>query len=348
MTHTTINKSTAHFDTKLWNGDSNPITISGYEFQPDFVWIKRRNSTTNHGLYDAVRGTTKFLESSATSPEQTLAAGLTAFTSDGYTLGGAGQVSTGGGTYVGWNWKAGTGQGSSNTDGSINTTYTSVNTTAGFSISKYTGTGSNATIGHGLGVVPKMMIVKVLSTTNQWFVYHQALGNTKKLNLDDTSAESVQNNLWNDTTPTSSVFSVGNHTGANASGATYIAYCFAEKTGYSKFGSYTGNNNADGTFVYTGFKPAFVMFKCSTNAANWGIYDNERVGYNEVKNVLFPDLSNAENTDLAPIDLLSNGFKMRRNDSASDINNKGGATYIYMAFAEAPLVGTNNIPANAR
>jgi len=350
MSYTTINNGSLFMNPTLYTGNGSTQSIN-VGFQPDFTWIKTRSGSTGtegHRLQDAVRGSTKYLESNGTAQEGTQAQGVTSFTSTGFNLGTDGSYNYNTAPIVSWNWKAGGGQGSSNTDGSINTTYTSVNTTAGFSISKYTGTGANATIGHGLGSVPKMMIVKVLSTTNQWFVYHQALGNTKKLNLDDTSAESVQNNLWNDTTPTSSVFSVGNHTGANASGATYIAYCFAEKTGYSKFGSYTGNNNADGTFVYTGFKPAFVMFKCSTNAANWGIYDNERVGYNEVKNVLFPDLSNAENTDLAPIDLLSNGFKMRRNDSASDINNKGGATYIYMAFAEAPLVGTNNIPANAR
>jgi len=191
-----------------------------------------------------------------------------------------------------------------------------------------------------------MIIVKSIAAVQSWIVLPPTSdGYNKDMKLEDTSTLG-NSDVWNNTAPTSTVFSVGSNTNMNDNNAAFIAYCFAEKTGYSKFGSYTGNGNADGTFVYTGMKPAFVMMKCSSHAVNWGIYDNKRVGYNEVKNVLFPNLSNVENTDLAPIDLLSNGFKMRRNDSANDQNNKGGATYIYMAFGQS-LVGTNNIPANA-
>ncbi len=347
MAYTTINKSTDYFNTKLYTGNSGTQAITGVGFQPDWVWIKRRDASAGHKLSDAVRGVNKQLVTNNNNAENSDTNILTAFGSDGFTLGNSTDVNNNTSPNVAWNWKAGGGQGSSNTDGSINTTYTSVNTTAGFSISQYTGTGATATIGHGLGVVPKMMIVKVLSTNNQWFVYHQALGNTKKLNLDDNSAESVQNNLWNDTTPTSSVFSVGNHTGVNASGATYIAYCFAEKTGYSKFGSYTGNGNANGTFIYTGFKPAFIMYKKSSGTGRWTMEDNKRDPFNVATHGLEANGSTAENTgsNYWDVDLLSNGFKFRTTEQET---NQSGQTFIYMAFAAAPLVGTNNVPCTAR
>jgi len=347
MAYTTINKSTDYFNTKLYTGNSGTQAITGVGFQPDWVWIKRRDASAGHKLSDAVRGVNKQLVTNNNNAENSDTNILTAFGSDGFTLGNSTDVNNNTSPNVAWNWKAGGGQGSSNTDGSINTTYTSVNTTAGFSISQYTGTGATATIGHGLGVVPKMMIVKVLSTNNQWFVYHQALGNTKKLNLDDNSAESVQNNLWNDTTPTSSVFSVGNHTGVNASGATYIAYCFAEKTGYSKFGSYTGNGNANGTFIYTGFKPAFIMYKKSSGTGRWTMEDNKRDPFNVATHGLEANGSTAENTgsNYWDVDLLSNGFKFRTTEQET---NQSGQTFIYMAFGAAPLVGTNNVPCTAR
>jgi len=243
-----------------------------------------------------------------------------------------------------WNWKAGTGQGSSNTDGSINTTYTSVNTTAGFSISTYTGTGSNATVGHGLGSVPKMIIVKRTSATDVWRVYHGSIGATKHLVLNTTAGDASGSNVWNDTAPTSSVFSISTDSAVNASGATYVAYCFAEKTGYSKFGSYVGNGNADGTFVYTGFKPAFVIVKCtSTTGNNWVMIDNKRLGYNVDNNRIYADLSNAEDTTDV-VDLVSNGFKHRFTGGTS---NGSGISYIYMAFGQS-LVGSNNVPCTAR
>ena len=347
MAYTGINKSTDYFNTKLYTGNgANGRAITGVGFKPDMIWFKQRSGSEAHNIYDIVRGAGQRIIPNSNGADTTKTDLQKSFDSDGFTVDLGDECNGNTATYAAWNWLAGGSQGSSNTDGSINTTYTSVNTTAGFSISKYTGTGSNATIGHGLGVVPKMMIVKVLSTNNQWFVYHQALGNTKKLNLDDTSAESVQNNLWNDTTPTSSVFSVGNHTGVNASGETYIAYCFAEKTGYSKFGSYTGNGNADGTFVYTGFKPNWVMIKETSGVGGWRIFDNKRPGYNEPY-ALLADNSDAETETGASrnkIDQLSNGFKLRF--QYNDTNGAGGS-YIYMAFGQS-LVGSNNIPCTAR
>ena len=248
-----------------------------------------------------------------------------------------------------WNWKAG-GSGSANTDGSINTASTSVNSTAKFSISKYTGTGSaGATIGHGLGVKPSMIIVKGITYAEEWEIYHTSLGATKTIKLNNTVAASTTSSRWNDTEPTSSVFTVGNADATNKSGYDYIAYCFAEKPGYSKFGSYTGNGNADGAFIYTGFKPAFVLMKCSSEGGSgfdWVLWDNKRPGFNVVNDSLYPNGNFAEGTSDA-IDIISNGFKIR---SSNNTFNKSGNTFIYMAFAEEPLVAnvSNSIPATAR
>ena len=350
MAFTTINNGSLYMNTKLYTGTGATRSVTGVGFKPDFTWIKNRvKADSNHFLTDIVRGATKYLHSDADSSETTNPNTLTSFDSDGFSLGDLDNVNKNGDTLVSWNWLAGGNQGSSNTDGSINTTYTSVNTTAGFSISSYTGSGANATIGHGLGVTPNVVLVKCLSSTGNWKMHHNSLAPITSLNLNTTSALISTASVFNSmATLNSSVFSVGTEGDTNSSGLTYVAYCFADVQGYSKFANYIGNGDADGTFVYTGFSPSFVMIKMTSEAQNWGIYDNKRLGYNEVKNVLFPNLNNAENTDLAPIDLLSNGFKMRRDASASDQNNKSGGTYIYMAFAEAPLVGTNNIPANAR
>ena len=347
MSYTTINKSTDYFNTKLYTGngaDNNSIT--GVGFQPDWVWLKARNQADYHYSIDAVRGVTKCLFQNSTDAESTFANSLKSFNSDGFTLGTSGDLNASSQTMASWNWKAGTGQGSSNTAGSINTTYTSVNTTAGFSISSYTGTGSNATIGHGLNAVPKMIIVKRLSGgTGEWGVYHASLGNTKALYLNGTSASSTETAFWNSTSPTSSVFSVGTANDTNGSGSTYIAYCFAEKTGYSKFGSYVGNGSSDGSFCYLGFKPAFLIIKrSSTGGDDWVMYDNKRNTFNVLDKRLNPNTNGAEqDTDM--IDFVSNGFKLRGNP---DYVNGNGSTYTYMCFAEAPLVGTNNVPCTAR
>jgi hypothetical protein len=349
MAYTTINKSTAHFNTKLYTGTGSENAITGVGFQPDLTWIKNRDTTDWHRLQDAVRGATKELYSNANDDESTLAQSLKSFNTDGFTLGTLGEVNTSSENYASWNWKAGGGQGSSNTDGSINTTYTSVNTTAGFSISTYTGNGTaGATVGHGLGVVPSMIIVKIRSGDhNNWGVYHKNMGATKAMYLDQNSAETTDG--WmNNTAPTNQVFSLSGGNYGNVNTYSYVAYCFAEKTGYSKFGTYTGNGNSDGTFVYTGFKPAFVIYKgaVGANAAdNWEMADNKRSSYNPITNVLYPNLSNAEGTGVTTrMDMLSNGFKMRTN--GSDYNGSG-QKYIYMAFGQS-LVGSNNVPCTAR
>ena len=333
-----------YFNTKLYTGTGSSNAITGVGFQPDWTWIKCRTDAQNHALYDAVRGVQKKISSSSTAAEATATTELSAFGSDGFTVLTDGQVNASGQTYASWNWRA-NGQGSSNTDGTINTTYTSANTTSGFSISTYTGTGSNATIGHGLNSAPSVVICKQLNATQQWINYHKAIGATKYLHLNATDAAATSSTVWNDTDPTSSVFSVGTAANCNGSGNTYVAYCFAEKKGFSKFGSYVGNGSTDGTFVYTGFKPAFLIQKRSDTTANWNLYDNKRStsgGSNVVDDLFYVDGSNAE-ISYTSVDFLSNGFKFRSSDGA--INS--GAN-IYMAFAEAPIVSSNGVPAVAR
>ena len=343
MAYTTINKSSLNFNTKLYTGNGGNQTITGVGFTPDFVWFKSRDAANSNALVDIVRGTNKVIYSDTSGTEQPIASQT--FNSDGFALvndGGANSINSNGSTKVAWSWKA-NGAGSANTAGSINSTV-SVNTTAGFSISSYAGSNSNATIGHGLGVAPKMFIIKNLSGTRDWSIYHESLGNAKVINLNNTNAAGATGQFAS-TSPTSTVFTVaGDYGNVNQSGVNYIAYCFAEKQGYSKFGAYIGNGNADGAFVYTGFKPAFVMIKQTTGTGNWGIIDNKRPGYNQSDKVLKPNTAEVEATGWGYHDLLSNGFKMRGNDVA--MNASG--TYIYMAFAEAPLVGTNNVPCTAR
>ena len=336
-----------YFNTKLYTGTGSAQSITGVGFQPDWCWLKSRASA-NHRVFDAVRGATKAIYPSLSNAEGTSSAELNAFNSDGFTLGSEANVNANGVNFVSWNWKA-NGQGSANTAGSINTTYTSVDTTSGFSISTYTGTGSNATVGHGLGAVPNIVLVKRLDATSDWRMYHSAAGAgspaTKQLFLNTTGAEDDDNTIWNDTAPTSSLFTVGTNTGGNASGGTYVAYCFAEKKGFSKFSSFVGNGNADGTFVFCGFKPAFVMLKkSSASGDNWSMLDNKRNTFNVMDKFLDPNSSNAEGTgDIW--DFTSNGFKMRNTFTGY---NASGATYIFMAFAEEPLVSSNGVPATAR
>ena len=346
MAYTTIKKPSDYFNTKLFTGtgsDNNAIT--GVGFQPDWIWFKNRSTANDHAIVDAVRGANKAISSNNNSGNITLNAGqdFDSFDSDGFTVDTPNQLMSfnrSGDNIVTWNWKA-NGQGSSNTDGSTNTIYTSVNTTAGLSISSYTGTGNAATIGHGLGVAPKMIIIKRTSDSDSWTVGHNSLGWGKFLRLDTTAAESSNTSTWNNTAPTSSVFSV-NHADTNDNNRTFIAYCFADVTGYSKFGSYTGNGNADGTFVYTGFKPAMIMIK-NTTGNNWGILDNKRDPSNGMQTRLHPNLNSADNTGAGVVmDFLSNGFKPRTNDGLENPSAK----VIYMAFAEEPLIGDN--PATAR
>lgn len=360
MAYTTIKKPSDYFNTVLNTGDNtSPKAISAVGFQPDLVWTKSRTSaTTNHTLFDSVRGAgaDKELSSNSTTAEggnQSSVYGyLSSFDSDGFTAtsgsSGANYFNQSGQTYVNWNWKA-NGAGSANTDGSITSTV-SANTTSGFSIVSYSGNSTpGATVGHSLGTTPSTIIVKVLNdSTYNWNVYHKSLGATKNLKLNLTNAEQTSLSRWNNTEPTSSVFSIGNAGEVNQTGKNYIAYCFAEKTGYSKFGSYTGNGNADGTFVYTGFKPAWVLIKHASGGTaggeSWNLQDVKRSTYNPSIISLFPNTSDADNsTTNNSLDILSNGFKVRTVDNRL---NNSGASYIYMAFAEEPLVGDN--PATAR
>mgnify|MGYP000672057719 CR=1 FL=1 len=349
MAYTTINKPSDYFNTKLYTGNAtNPTTISGIGFQPDWVWTKlRAGGTEGHRLCDAVRGATKDLLSNTPSAELTNTTGLLSFNSDGYVIGNSNGYNFNSATFVSWNWKA-NGQGSSNTDGSINTTYTSVNTTAGFSISKYTGnTTDGATVGHGLGAVPDMIIGKDLSDTSAWGVWHKDLTNAGyRLTLDTSAAQSDDTALFGGssrTAPTSTVFSIGSGGGLNGPNAN-VVYCFTSIKGYSKIGSYTGNGNSDGTFVYTGFKPAWVMTKRTDTTSSWDIHDTKRDTFNVASKHLLAEDSGVEG-NTAILDILSNGFKFR---SSNADRNASGGTYIYMAFAESPLVGTNGVTAKAR
>ena len=350
MAYTTIDKPTDYFNTKLYTGNgTTDHAITGVGFQPDFVWLKKRSATDDHILQDVVRGAIKYLSTNLTVAESSYSEGFKSFDSDGFTLGNANNTNQNTNTFASWSWKAG-GTGSSNTDGSI-TSNVSASTTSGFSIVSYTGTGANATVGHGLGAVPKMLIVKNRTDSASWFVYHGSLGTpvNEYVQLNSTNAVGSNSGTWN-SNPTSSVFGLGSTFGAlNGSSKNYIAYCFAEKKGFSKFGSYTGNGNADGTFIYTGFKPAWVMIKRTDCADAWFMFDNKRAGaYSPNTNpsweFLLANASNSgANTDR--IDLYSNGFKMRY---AWDSINASGGSYIYMCFAENPFVTSTGIPTTAR
>ena len=341
MAYTTIKKPSDYFETTTYTGGATDV--SSLNFQPDFVWTKKRDGAEAHGLFDSVRGATKALKPSADNAEATRSGSLTSFDSDGWSMGGSdGIISSSGYNYVGWSWKA-NGAGVANTDGSISSTV-SANTTSGFSIVSYSGSNSNSTVGHGLGVAPRVIIIKRLNVADNWRVLHMSAGNDNTAHLNLTSAFS-SSAVFQNTSPTSSVFSlVGNNASVNQSGSTYIAYCFADVQGFSKFGSYTGNGSTDGTFVYTGFKPAFILVKQTNSTASWTILDNKRDSFNVTEKRLFPDDANEEVVSAnGNTDFLSNGVKMRIGHANI---NASGSTYIYMAFAEEPLVGDN--PATAR
>jgi len=343
MAYTTIKKPSDYFNTKLYSGNGTAIgsggnAITGVGFQPDWTWIKARNSADeSHYLFDAVRGVTKSIRSNGTGAEGTDAETLTAFASDGFTLGNNGGVNSGSLNYASWNWKA-NGAGSSNTDGSITSTV-SANTTSGFSIVKWTADGSTSgTIGHGLGSTPKIVIYKRLDAASSWYVVYTFVDNSQDyLLLESTAAKADLPSATYGTATSSTISNIG-----FGNTNSMIAYCFAEVKGFSKFGSYVGNGNADGPFIYTGFKPAFIICKITNTASNWRMFDNKRLGYNVDNNPLYPNVTLVEGTE-DNIDILSNGFKWRTTDGAL---NGSGSSYIYMAFAEEPLVGDN--PATAR
>ena len=345
MAYTTINKSSDYFTPKLYTGNGSTNTITGLNFQPDMTWLRARSGASGNEIYDAVRGATYRIYPNNNDGGDALVQGLQAWTSDGFTVGSASGINTNSATFVSWNWKA-NGSGASNEDGTINTTKTSANTTSGFSISTYTGTGSAATFGHGLGVAPDAVIVKNLGAAEDWNVWIRA--ETPKIGLlNDTAAFYSPGAAGiNGPTITSSVIGLGTSATANGSSATYVAYCFTSIKGFSKFSSYVGNGNADGAFVYTGFKPAFVMIKNSSAIESWYILDTKRPGYNTNNYYLLPNTNGAEGTSTTlATSLLSNGFKINNADTSM---NTSGQTYIYLAFAESPFVSSSGIPATAR
>jgi len=329
-----------NFNTVLYTGNNGTQSITGVGFQPDFTWIKARdNGSNNHALTDSVRGTGSGngLSSNTTGAEGQYSAAygyLSAFGTDGFTVQAGSTspnfVNSSSANYVAWNWKAG-GAAVSNTDGTV-TSQVSANTAAGFSIVKYTGNGNNSTIGHGLSVAPDLIITKgidsVVGNTN-WLVYNSISGATGRMFLNLSLGFTIGSTAYNDTEPTSSVFTIGTTGDINGNGAAYIAYCFHSVAGYSKIGSYTGNGSATGPIVTLGFEPAFVMIKRTDATANWRILDNKRSTTNPINKELYPPLSNAEGT-FSALDFLSNGFQIINTDSSY---NASGGTYIYMAFA---------------
>ena len=354
MAYTTIDNPELYFQTKLYTGNSSTqaITLDGDEdMQPDFVWSKPRVSG-GHFLSDSIRGGTKVLQAAETNAEITRGSHIQSFDTDGYTLAGDGTTNNNGDTTVSWNWKAGTAfsnDASATGIGSVDSSG-SVNTDAGFSIVSFTGNGTaGATIAHGLGAVPSWIILKDRDQAKNWNIYHKGNDSspqnfTIRLNSTDARLDTPANG-WNDTAPTSSVFSIGDGTQVNTSGSDMIAYIFAEKKGYSKFGSYTGNGNADGTFIYTGFRVGWLMIKnASTGSTYWTICDSKRDGFNDNNHRLFPNENDAESAS-NPWVMYSNGFKMTTTGSWV---NSSGDNYIYMAFAESPFVNSNGVPTNAR
>ena len=344
--YTTIDDPSAHFKVQLYagTGSSQSITFNDTDtnMQPDLVWIKNRDDADNHGVFDSVRGTQKHLKADTNDPEATRTDALSAFDSDGFSFNGSNAVvNTSSEDYVAWCWKGG-GSASANSVGSIASSV-SANTTSGFGIATYTGSGSADTVGHGIGIVPQVVFAKRRDSTSHWMTYHHSLGNANELYLNQTSATSSAANTWNSTTPTTTVSSVKNDAN-NTSSGTFVNYLFAPVQGFSKFGSYVGNGSNSGPYIHLGFRASFLMRK-TTGTDYWHIADNKRKGYNPDNSYLFPSDNGAENAALTRVDLLSNGFKVRDDDSA---DNTSGTTYIYMAFAEAPFVNSNGVPCNAR
>ncbi len=363
MAYTTIDDPSAYFQIALYTGNAgtnNIVNDGNSDLQPDWVWIKNRSTSgKDHGLFDSSRGTTKQLNSNNTNAENTVSTSLTSFNSDGFTLGADGGPNANSDSHVAWQWKANggtttTNDASSTGVGSIDSVY-QANTTAGFSIVTYTGTNAAGTIAHGLGAVPDLIITRNRVSANSWAVYHSS--NTSAPETDfvllNTTDGTVDNaNRWNDTAPTSTVFSVKQSAETNNSdnSDTFVAYVFTSIQGYSKFGSYTGNGDADGPFIYLGFKPKYFLLKNSTASSgssgqHWQISDTERHPDNPLDLTLFVEDNASEGGTWSIKDFLSNGVKIRGNNYAM---NTDGDTYIYMAFAEHPFVSSKGVPVTAR
>ena len=351
MAYTDIDNPEEYFNTKLYTGNgtaigSGGLAVTGVGFQPDWVWLKNRTTgDRSHQVYDVIRGVTKGLKTNSADEENTSSERLTAFGSDGFTVGNNADVNTSGNAHISFNWKAGTAftnDASSTSIGDIDSSG-SVNTDAGFSIIKATSDGAaNKDIAHGLGAVPDLIISKNLERGYNWDVYFKTLGYNAALQLNSTAA--VRTGAWGSNTFTTTTFETYEDY-SSKSGEAYIYYCFAEKKGYSKFKSYAGNGNVDGPFIPTGFKPAMVIIKDTTAARDWIIVDNKRNTFNVVNNRLFPNSTDAQNTSVDALDFTAQGFKIRSNNSTVNVS---GNIYAYMAFAENPFTTSTGIPATAR
>ena len=356
MAYTAIDDPEAYFQTQLYTGNGSAdhaITFGGdTDMQPDFVWIKNRDAADSHCLFDSVRGATKVLHSDANNAESTDTDTLDSFATDGFQVDADVKVNTNAEDYVAWCWKAGTTSGITATGATITPTAYSFNQTSGFSIIQYTGNvTSGAKVPHGLGVAPRMIITKKLGAINNWVTQHAGVNGGSSpenyaMSFNQTYAQDRETYYWNDTAPDAVNFTLGNSDQVNDSGNNgHIAFCFTDVAGYSKFGYYIGNGNADGTFIYTGFRPAYIMTKAVSAATyDWVIIDNKRDPFNVADESLYGNLNSAVATS-NHLDILSNGFKMR---STAAGNNGSGTTFIYMAFAEAPFVNSNGVPCNAR
>jgi len=350
MAYTTIDDPSAHFQTMIFTGDGNDnraLTNDGNsDLQPDWIWFKNRVTTNSHNVLDSTRGVGKTLEgTNSNSAEGDTSTRLTSFDSDGFTVKTDPSVNGDGNGIVAWQWKANGGTRTTHTESGANPGggY-QANTTAGFSIVDYVGTGGAGHVTHGLGAVPEWVLIKNRDEAVSWNMYHVAVGNGAALALDTADAPAVSANHWANTTPNSSTIVIGGNPPNNKDAINYIAYCFASVQGYSKFGSYIGNGNVDGAFVYTGFKPAFVIQKqTSAGGEYWMMKDSKREPFNQNDANIYPNATNVEG-DTNGIDLLSNGFKCRTTGAGS---NADGATYIYIAFAKSPFVSSTGIPTTA-
>ena len=349
MAYTTIDDPSAHFQAKVYTGtgSSQSITLDGNsDMQPDLWWQKNRDLARGNYVADSSRGVTKYLYTFLANAEGTVSNYVTSFDSDGFTLGsGDTAVNNSGQSFITWNWKANGGTTSSNTDGSVTSTV-QANTDAGFSIVTYSSDNTSAeTIGHGLGAVPHTIWVKRLNSNNRdWAIYHQDIGNTGFLEFNSTDTITTSSAYWNNTSPTSSVFTIGTGNNSRVNSSSQIAYCFAEKKGYSKFGFYHGNGNTQGPFVYTGFKPAFILIRTNSGFKNWYMWDSTRSAINPVDESITLNTADVELTGYDPIDILSNGFKVK--DADGTWNSYNTTTY-YWAFAESPFVTSTGTPTTA-
>ena len=360
MAYTDIDDPSAYFQIKLYAGTGASLAITNdgnSDLQGDLIWIKGRSGATEHVLTDSSRGVTKEISSNDNGAEETVAQGLTAFGSDGFTVGTDASYNTSSATYTSWQWKSNGGTTASNTDGDITSTV-QANTDAGFSIVTYTGNanGSDQTVGHGLGSTCKLVLLKNLTDAGQsWRVYHESvsaaaggtlfLNGTSEVDAGDGGGDPARIKSTNDSTITLLAYT-SPYNAVNSSGKSYLAYCFAEKQGYSKFGSYIGNGSTNGSYIYLGFKPSWVLYKKSSAAENWHIVDNKRDTLNPNSFAVDANTTNAEANDAnLQMDFLSNGFKLRTLHGTA---NASGSTYIYMAFAEHPFVSSQGVPTTAR